>query len=487
MSSSYIASFENQQFHTYWNGIKEKAEKVNIESAPIQFLEDFARFVKVFNFIDNLFENIDPELIPKNLLDNLRNRASTCLTQISSALTSSSQSNLNSANTQLDEILISLKPYSLYDNKLKRSLRAAIRAYIAEIDSHLENIPNTQEEYNKAVELREKIESYHDEIFVGDEESNAIIEKISSALQNIEEKFEVIDDYHTKLLMDDEDESLKTQIENARKSIDENVDEAKNLLTETSSKIDDLNKFYVRIFGSLNDEGIREGGLKQELETRIEQLDTYRKNQEKKFIDMIQSRKTSLDTYEKEQKERYEKLFEQIESLLPGATSAGLAKAYQDRKKEYSMPIIGWSVVFIIAMVSMFFAGYLNMENLATWEDTLRHLLHYAPLYVPAVWLAIYASRRRSESRALEEEYAHKEALAKSYSSYKQQVEKIGGEDPSLITKLLDKTIDTVSDNPSKVLDRKHGDNSPAIDLAEKVANKIISKMPKIIKSQEKG
>ncbi len=476
--SSYITSFENEQFHIYWNNIREKIEKADVSSAPIQFQEDFARFVKIFNLIDNLFENIDPEIIPKNLLDGLQNQASNCITQINAALSSNNQSNLNSANSYLDQVLTALKPFSLYSDKLKRSLRAAIKAYIEEIDTHLKNIPNTQEEYDKAVELREKIQSYYDELFEGDEDTDAIIEKISSALQKIEEEFEAIDDYHTKLLIDDVDESLKTQIENARKSIDEDVDEAKNLLTETSSKIDDLNKFYVRVFGSLNEEGMREGGLKQEIEARIEQLDTYRKDQEKKFIQMIQSKKTALDTYEKEQKERYEKLVEQIESLLPGATSAGLAKAYQDRRKSYAYPIIGWSAVFILAMVSMFGAAYLNMENLKTWEDTLRHLLHYTPLYVPAVWLAIYASKRRSESRALEEEYAHKEALAKSYSSYKLQIEEIGGEDQSLITKLLDKTIDTVSDNPSKVLDRKHGDNSPVMDLAEKVADKVLSKIP---------
>ena len=474
--SSYIKSFENQQFHTNWNNIKEKIEDVDIGSAPVQFQEDFARFVKVFIFIDNLFENFDPELIPKNLLDNLNNNTSNCFTQINAALATNNQNNLNSANTYLDQILTSLKPYSLYDNKLKRSLRAAIRAYIGEIDAHLENIPNTQEEYDKAVELREKIESYYNEIFMGDAEADAIKDQISTILTSIEEQFEKIDNFHTKLLIDDEEESLSTQIVNAKKNIDEDTEKAKELLTETSSKIDELNKFYVQIFGSLNDEGVREGGLKQEIETRVEQLDTYRKVQEKKFVEMIQNKKLALDTYEKEQEEKYEKLFLKIESLLPGATSAGLAKAYQDRKQEYSKTIIWWNTVFLVLMTTMFFVAFFHLKEFTTLEDTLKHLLNYAPIYIPVIWLAIYASKRRSESRALEEEYAHKEALAKSYSSYKLQIEEIGGDDKGLIEKLLDKTIDTVSDNPSKVLDRKHGDNSPIIDLAEKVADKVISK-----------
>ncbi len=474
--SSYVRSFENQQFHNRWNNIKEKINNLDTNSSPVQFQEDFARFVKVFNFINNLFENLDPELIPKNLLDDLNNKASNCFTQISAALASNNQNNLNSANTYLDQILTSLKPYSLYDDKLKRSLRAAIRAYIGEIDAHLANIPNTQEEYDKAVELREKIESYYNEIFMGDEETDAIKDQISITLERIEKEFEEIDNFHTKLLIDDEEESLITQIENAKKSIDEDMEEAKKLLTETSSKVQELKEFYFKIFGTPNEEtGVLEGGLKQELDTRLKELDDYKSNQIETFESLMDNKTKALDEYEAEQKERIENLYKKIEEHLPGATSAGLAKAYEKRRKFYQIPIFTWNVVFVIAMLIMIYFGYKNLQDVKNWEDALKHILHYTPIYIPAIWLAIYASKRRSESRALEEEYAHKEALAKSYSSYKLQIEEIGKEDKGLIEKLLDKTIDTVSDNPSKVLDKKHGDNSPAIDFIEKIADKIVS------------
>jgi hypothetical protein len=477
--SSYVTSFENQQFHTNWNKIKEKIENIDIDSTSVVFQEDFARFVKVFNFIDNLFENIDPELIPKNLLDDLKNKASSCLSQINTALASNNQNNLNTANANLDQILTSLRPYSLYNDKLERSLRAAIKAYIDEIDAHLENIPNTQEEYDKAVELREKIESYYDELFKGDEESDAIKNQISSILTSINEQFDEIDSFHTKLLIDEEEESLSTQIENAKKSINEDTEEAKELLTETSSKVQELKEFYFKIFGTPNEEtGVLEGGLRQELDTRLKELDEYKSNQTKAFETLISDKAKALEEYEATQKERIENLYKKIEEHLPGATSAGLAKAYEKRRKFYQIPIFTWNVVFVIAMLIMIYFGYKNLQDVKNWEDALKHILHYTPIYLPAIWLAIYASKRRSESRALEEEYAHKEALAKSYSSYKLQIEEIGGDDKGLIEKLLDKTIDTVSDNPSKVLDRKHGDNSPVMDLAEKVADNVVSKIP---------
>ncbi len=477
--SSYVTSFENQQFHTHWNGIKEKIDSADTKIFTPQFQEDFARFVKVYTFIDSSMNNLDPELIPKNLLDNLTSYASNTLTNMTNALSGGRQDYLNNANAHLDTILNVIKPYSLYATKLKRSLRDAISSYIEEIDTHLENIPNTQEEYNKAVELREKIQSYYKELFESDEESDAIKDQISSILESIEEQFGEIDKFHTKLLIDDEDESLNTQIENAKKSIDEDTEEAKKLLTETSSKVQELKEFYFKIFGTPNEEtGVLEGGLKQELITRLKELDEYNNKQVETFETLIHDKIKAFEEYEAEQKERIENLYKKIEEHLPGATSAGLAKAYEKRRKFYQIPIFTWNVVFVIAMLIMIYFGYKNLQDVKNWEDALKHILHYTPIYLPAIWLAIYASKRRSESRALEEEYAHKEALAKSYSSYKLQIEEIGGEDQGLIEKLLDKTIDTVSDNPSKVLDRKHGDNSPVMDLAEKVADKVVSKIP---------
>ncbi len=478
--SSYVTSFENQQFHTHWNSIKEKIDNADTETFTPQFQEDFARFVKVYAFIHSSMENLDPELTPKNLLDNLTSYASNTLTNITNALSGGRQDYLNHANAHLDSILNVIKPYSLYATKLKRSLRHAISSYIEEIDTHLENIPNTHEEYNKAVEFREKIQSYYEELFESDEESDAIKDQISSIMERIEEQFEEIDKFHTKLLIDNEEESLSTQIENAKKSIDEDVEEAKALLTETSSKVQELKEFYFKIFGTPNEEtGVLEGGLKQELITRLKELDEYNNKQIETFETLIHDKTKALEEYEEEQKERIESLYKKIEEHLPGATSAGLAKAYEKRRKFYQIPIVTWNVVFVIAMLIMIYFGYKNLQDVKNWEDALKHILHYTPIYLPAIWLAIYASKRRSESRALEEEYAHKEALAKSYSSYKLQIEEIGGEDQGLIEKLLDKTIDTVSDNPSKVLDRKHGDNSPVMDLAEKVADKVVSKIPK--------
>lgn len=112
-------------------------------------------------------------------------------------------------------------------------------------------------------------------------------------------------------------------------------------------------------------------------------------------------------------------------------------------------------------------------------EDTLNNLFYKLPLYAPLIWLAIYASKRRSENQRLEQEYAHKEALARSYSSYKQQIEGLNQQDEVLLKKLLESSIETVSYNVSESLDKKHGDGTPSKEVLEKfgeVVKKVTGK-----------
>jgi len=393
------------------------------------------------------------------------------LSYVNNNLSSGNLTHLNNSNTQLDDILNRIKPYTLYDKNIKRTLRESISAYISEIDKHLENIPNTEQEYNNAVAFREKIEEFHKSLFDGDEENEPLSSDIENFRDNISEKFGEIDSFYKKLLKDDEDEdieSIRTQILDEKEGIEESVRSTKFILNEASSKIDELKEFYSKIFGEPNEEtGKLEGGLRQELDIRLKKLTEYEDEQKRTYKALIKEKTNELGEYDTAQRE---KLFKHINSLIPGATSTGLALAYQDRKSAYQKTIIFWNLIFMAVVGGMIYGGYITLEKFDSWETTLKHLIHFSPIYVPAVWLAIFASKRRSESRGFEEEYAHKEALAKSYSSYKLQIEELGDEDKALMGKLLDKSIDTVSENPTnRVLNRKHGDSTPIMEILKEI------------------
>ena len=88
--------------------------------------------------------------------------------------------------------------------------------------------------------------------------------------------------------------------------------------------------------------------------------------------------------------------------------------------------------------------------------------------------MAIFASKRRSENQRLQQEYAHKEALAKSYVSYKMQIDELNQEDKKLLEKLLDSSINTVSYNASESLDKKHGDTTPMQETIKMTVEQVL-------------
>ena len=118
-------------------------------------------------------------------------------------------------------------------------------------------------------------------------------------------------------------------------------------------------------------------------------------------------------------------------------------------------------------------------------ENIMTFLVYRLPIVIPVVWLAVFASKRRSEAERLKQEYAHKEALAKSYQSFKMQIEELDVEAKELLMeKLLSSAIDTISNNASLTLDKKHGDSLPLTSLIERTVDKTIDKFPTRLKSE---
>jgi hypothetical protein len=102
----------------------------------------------------------------------------------------------------------------------------------------------------------------------------------------------------------------------------------------------------------------------------------------------------------------------------------------------------------------------------------LANLIYKLPILLPLLWLAIFASKRRSEDRRLQQEYAHKEALAKSYQSFKMQIETLQSQDDVLMKELLQNAIRAIAFNASTTLDGKHGDRVPVLEALDTLVNK---------------
>jgi len=479
--SRWIENFENHAFRATWEDLKEKLEESEPDNSVPTAIQELARLKKVIAYLDSSLENIDPELFPTNLLDSYNKQATECRNQINSFNSNLNIGHITNANASADNLLTYIRPYMLAEGSIRQTLLASVKAYSTEMEKSLEKFnksatkelgeiqvskgkidtyeANSKNEFEAAEEARGKIDEYVDTLFNSTDEDTSIKDTIEEIEGNFTRKHEELQLLYDEAFEDDEEEdkiSIKSALKTAKEELESDVVEAQKKLKHIKSEIKEFDEFYEEIFGELNEETeLREKGLKQELDTRLNQL-------------------TSFETT---QNTKHKALFEKIEALLPGATSAGLASAYKELKDSFTDPIKHWNWLFIGSVTVMFIATFLSFiqieqiaesgnriysfANADTLDKTFTSLLHKLPLYVPLVWLAIFASKRRSETQRLQQEYAHKEALAKSYDSYKTQIEQLEKGDQEMLLKLIENSIQTIAHNASETLDGKHGDGTP--------------------------
>ncbi len=118
------------------------------------------------------------------------------------------------------------------------------------------------------------------------------------------------------------------------------------------------------------------------------------------------------------------------------------------------------------------------------WEELLRTILMRIPVIAPVLWVAIFSATRRSQYERLQQEYAHKEALASSYESYKKQLQDLKINAEELQQTLIAKAIDAVAYNASVTLDGKHTEKPPAFQLLEKLSIDDVKKLIDIVRQK---
>jgi DNA repair exonuclease SbcCD ATPase subunit len=105
-------------------------------------------------------------------------------------------------------------------------------------------------------------------------------------------------------------------------------------------------------------------------------------------------------------------LHAKIESLLPGATSTGLAEAFRVRKEQFRWPHRIWNIVFIVCLLSLVglyafaFGTLTDIKTAPSTEELGFGLLERLPFAILLVWLALHSARQASIFKRIEEDYA---------------------------------------------------------------------------------
>ncbi|ECV9672000.1 hypothetical protein F2N07_07410 [Campylobacter jejuni] len=350
------------------------------------------------------------------------------------------------------------------DNGEEISLYTQIEDIRNDIDYKLKDLDNQINNFNDF--YNETFGEFKEE---NNKRSGGLKKELQDLKENIEElkneandKLETIQEKYNLICEDNGEKiSLYTQIKNTK-------DDTEKQLQELSSKINNFNNFYNETFGEFDKESnARSGGLKKELQDLKEQ-----------FQDYIEAQKEAFELYEKEKKSKFAEIEKDIKKLLGGATNGSLAHSYEISKKSYFWPIIIWNA---LTMGSIFCIAYISYDSLKDiklndYMSILSLTALRLPIYIPLVWLGIFSTRRRNEIKRLQEEYKHKETIAKTYYGYQEQMAKLSDSEKAkeLQERLMSNLVDMVNQNPNTTLNKIKQENTPMIDFIEK-----FSKLPK--------
>lgn len=163
-----------------------------------------------------------------------------------------------------------------------------------------------------------------------------------------------------------------------------------------------------------------------------------------------------------------------ITDLLPGATSAGLAHAFDDRRKTFLQPARRWQRLFVgslLALVCLAFSGLWHVLNGNTslgWDELARLWIARLPIAGALVWLALHASRESALAKRLEEDYGYKAAIATSFQGFEKRMAHIGSDATvgSPLAKLCDDTLATLATPPGRIYDKHLLVVSPGSEVA---------------------
>ena len=319
------------------------------------------------------------------------------------------------------------------EEKLSKGQKAYLTRLVNEFKA------NAEEKINEIQELKEKL-------IEGKAGEDSLLQRFSDAEQEIAEKRDQVKKLHKDIFVAKiaGQKSLSQSIE----GFTEEFKKEKKAINEIKVEIED---FQNEVFGYENAKGVEFPGIKSKIEGQVQDF--------KKLYD--------------QNSDKQKKLLDEIEKLLKGASTVALAKAFKEHKDSFKGVNMWWMILFVAAIASiMIMSVYIfsvaNYEVHDMWKGTLGNL----PFIGGAIWLAVYASKQRSQNKRLQEEYAFKEDVAKIYYGLKKEVEEL--DDSTLGKELKDRIIhilvDAVSLNPSDTLESStHNDRGPILESLEKI------------------
>lgn len=299
----------------------------------------------------------------------------------------------------------------------------------------LEEILN--KEYVSNLEsLTDEIEDFHDKVYGENEDGYSIQEEIKAFISDARqmqklffeqnEKYDGIPISKKDLIKKEFDLFDEKYQEWFKENIADDGEVAETKFDLLESKFTELERFYLKIFGTENKEN-------------------------KSLNEVLNQRLNDLAEVEAEAKK-----------VINLASDAGLAggfveKANQARKSKKTAAIFFGIIIICAFVFNLCTINIENIDSITLTEITIRVVIN-----IPLIWAATVANINLNKYSKLEQEYAHKESLAKSYERYKNEILKLSNEEDvnALREKLLHLNLDAFRKNPADAMDKMSSDST---------------------------
>ncbi|MEP7168855.1 MAG: hypothetical protein ABI855_05745 [Bacteroidota bacterium] len=224
--------------------------------------------------------------------------------------------------------------------------------------------------------------------------------------------------------------------------------------------------------------------ITQKLKKTDEDLEAFKNKNLNDYANFSEEKKNEFGIFINASKDKYTNIEIEIQKLLPNALTAGLSAANSEKKQDEINERTGYTKTFNLAIGGLILVSLIPFAiSLKSFLDNVametviyrmpRLILSILPLYIPVLWVAYSANKKRNLSKRLIEEYSHKEVLSKTFEGLSRQIENIDDKDISkdLRIKLLYNILEVYSQNPGKLISDYNKSDHPIMDMLEKSEN----------------
>lgn len=258
--SKWTDKFNSHALIGVWGNLIELVHDDDlVEKATEEAIEDIARLRKVIVYLNGIFENIDPEIVPFNHLTNIQKSTQGCINEINSFKGNKNAGHLTNANSHADTLILQFQqtPASIYAVSAD-NIKESVSAYSETIGSYISKYKNETE--GSVNSLSEHVGALDKEI----EKKESKLAELGSQIENVEQTIQKqTSEFNTQYQSSEKERSErfnKELSEYSRKS-EENINEYSNKSDEEFEKLSLKAGKIIEVLTNLQDDATKVYGV----------------------------------------------------------------------------------------------------------------------------------------------------------------------------------------------------------------------------------